>query len=69
MSTAQLRESAREAERLFLWNSAACLWDKAIAAYPNGGRGALAKRDIAQMKERADSCRRELVAYIKSIGA
>jgi hypothetical protein len=55
MTTAQLRNSAMEAERLLLWNSAANLWEMAIAAYP-AGRGALRATDIAKMHARAASC-------------
>jgi hypothetical protein len=55
-TTAQLRESALEAERLLLWRAAACLWRMAIDAYPPHNNSSLANRDILQMQERAKSC-------------
>jgi len=68
ITTAQYRESAREAERLLLWHSAACLWDMAIAAYPNSA-GEMAKRDIAQMRERAEGCRRQADSLVAELCA
>lgn len=57
MTTAEFRKSAQEAERLLLWHSAACLWDKAIEAYPQHAPNSLAALDIAKMRARADACR------------
>ena len=57
MTTAQLREKAREAEKHLLWGAAADFWQAAIDAYPNPV-GQLAKRDIERMQARADACLR-----------
>jgi hypothetical protein len=56
MTTAELREAARKAERELRWGDAAKFWETAIAVYPNP-IGNLAQADIARMKERATSCR------------
>ena len=57
-TTAQLRASAREAERLLLWGSAAALYEMAADAYPPASKkpGTLAYLDIQRLRERAASC-------------
>lgn len=60
-TTAQLRAQARQAEDRLEWTTAADLWARAQAAYPlmpgRMGHGPLALADIANMRERENSCR------------
>jgi hypothetical protein len=56
MNTAYYRKQAQKAESELRWSDAAELWDKAAKAYPSNS-GALAKLDIANMKDNARSCR------------
>ena len=58
MTTAELRRLAADAEIGLDWFAAAHYWDAAADAYPEMLRaGALAERDIAKMRERAQACR------------
>lgn len=54
-TTATLRRQAEEAEADLRWADAAILWDQAADRHP--GKGALAERDIAMMRRRAEVCR------------
>lgn len=56
MNTATYRAIAQKAEKELDWVRAAANWLRAIDHYPNPDRGALAKADVARMKERQRAC-------------
>ena len=59
MTTAQLREQAREAERQLDWAQAAHLWQCAIDCYPWASASKLVQCDLQRMTARRDDCKRE----------
>jgi len=56
MTTAELRNEAREFERARQWECAALCWHAAAEKYPGNPRSALAQADIAGLRARAESC-------------
>lgn len=59
MTTATLRQAARDAEASLNWAEAADLYAKAIAAYPRrAGPDSLAERDLSLLETRRAACER-----------
>lgn len=57
MNTAQLRAQAWESQQNAEWADAAALYQKALEAYPEHQKGALADADKAKLLESAQQCR------------